>query len=65
MVSRSVIMRAMSTILEIEKAIEALSPDQRREVRDWINQYDGLVDAAASVFSLYDEEEGEGPQWHD
>lgn len=55
----------MSTVLEIEQAIEALSPDQRRELRDWINQYDGLVDAAASVFSLYDEEEGEGQQWRD
>ncbi|MDP1592140.1 MAG: hypothetical protein Q8M07_30550 [Prosthecobacter sp.] len=55
----------MSSVLEIEKAIEALAPEQRREVRDWLNEHDGLVDAAGSVFALYDAEEGEGQQWHD
>lgn len=55
----------MSTVLEIEKAIEALPLEQRREVREWLEEYDGLTSSAASTFALYDQEEGDAQQWED
>jgi hypothetical protein len=56
---------SMSTVLEIEKAIEQLSPEQLAELRDWFDEYAELVAASASVLDLYDAEEGEGQQWQE
>ncbi len=55
----------MSTVLEIERAIEQLPPEQLTELRDWFDEYAGTLAASASVFDLYDREEGEGQQWED
>lgn len=58
-------LKLMSTVLEIEKAIEQLPASQLAELRDWFDEYSGMLAASASVFALYDEEEGEGQQWED
>jgi hypothetical protein len=58
-------MHLMSTVLEIEKAIEKLPPQQLHELREWFENYDAMIAASASVFALYDQEEGEGQQWED
>ncbi|MFN7562438.1 MAG: hypothetical protein ACK5TH_11715 [Prosthecobacter sp.] len=55
----------MSTVLEIEKAIERLPGEQLGELREWFAEYDATVSASASVFAMYDAEEGEGQQWED
>ena len=40
----------MTTLMEIERAIEELP---------------AMLESTASVFAIYDEEEGEGTQWHE
>ena len=55
----------MSTVLEIEKAIESLSTEEMRQLFAWIEEKQAMVAATATMFTLYDEEEGEGQQWHD
>jgi hypothetical protein len=55
----------MSTVLEIEKAIEGLSPDERRQLFAWMEEQQAMLAATASTFALYDEEEGYGEQWHE
>jgi hypothetical protein len=51
---------AMSTVLEIEKAIEKLPPGEFSQLREWPAEREAMLAASASVFSHYDDEEGEG-----
>ena len=55
----------MSTVAEIESAIEHLPIEQMREVAAWLEEYQASLNASASVFDLLDAEEGEGDQWHE
>ena len=55
----------MTTVAEIESAIEHLPIEQVREVAAWLEEYQSTIDASAQVFALLDAEEGEGDQWHD
>lgn len=56
---------SMSTVAEIESAIERLPIDQVREVAAWLEEYQATINASAEVFAMLDAEEGEGDQWHD
>ena len=47
----------MSTVAEIETAIEKLSPQQISELVVWLEERQRLAAAAESLFQLYDEEE--------
>lgn len=55
----------MSTVLEIEKAIEQLPREQLLQLREWFDEYAALSSASTNVFRVYDAEEGEGQQWED
>ena len=55
----------MSTVLEIEKAIESLSAEEMRRLFAWMEEKQAMLAATASTFSLYEEEEEEGDQWHE
>ena len=55
----------MSTVLEIEKAIETLPPEELGKLREWFAEREATLAASASVFALYDWEEAEGQQWED
>jgi hypothetical protein len=47
----------MSTVTEIETAIEKLPPEKVEELAAWLDEYRQTINAAAAVFALYDEEE--------
>jgi hypothetical protein len=55
----------MSTVAEIESAIERLPIKQVREVAAWLDEYQATINASAEVFAKLDAEEGQGDQWHD
>jgi hypothetical protein len=55
----------VSTVAEIESAIERLPANQVRVLAAWLEEYQATIEASAEVFSLLDEEEGKGDQWHD
>ncbi len=55
----------MSTVAEIESAIERLPSEQVREIAAWLEQYQSTIDASATVFSQLDAEEGAGEQWQE
>lgn len=55
----------MSTVLEIEKAIEALPKEEFGKLREWFAEREASLAASGSVFAAYDAEEGEGRQWED
>lgn len=55
----------MSTVAEIESAIERLPMDQMREVAAWLDEYQATINASAEVFSMLDAEEGKGNPWTD
>lgn len=55
----------MSTVAEIESAIEKLPADQVRELAAWLEEYQATIHASGQVLSLLDAEEGPGEQWHD
>jgi hypothetical protein len=55
----------MSTVAEIESAIEQLPVEQVREVAAWLDEYQATINASAAVFSMLDSEEGEGGQWRE
>lgn len=55
----------MSTVAEIESAIEKLSIEEVSELAEWIQDYQATVYASSQVFSLLDSEEGPGEQWRD
>lgn len=47
----------MSTVAEIEAAIEKLPPADYRELLAWIEEHQAMVGASEALFALYDEEE--------
>lgn len=47
----------MSTVAEIEAAIEKLPPVEFGELLAWIEEYQAMVGASQALFALYDEEE--------
>lgn len=55
----------MSTVAEIESAIEQLPVEQVREVAAWLEEYQAALQASAAVFSMLDAEESEGDQWRE
>jgi hypothetical protein len=55
----------MTTVAEIESAIERLPTPQVREVAAWLDEYQATINASTEVFAILDAEEGEGDQWHD
>lgn len=46
----------MSSVAEIESAIERLSPAQVEELAAWLDQYREMIHAAGGVFAMYDRE---------
>ena len=54
----------MSTVAEIEAAIERLPIEQMREVAAWLDEYQATVNSSSEVFAMLDAEEGKGDQWH-
>jgi hypothetical protein len=57
--------KSMTTVAEIESAIEHLPIQQVREVAAWLDQYQATINASAEVFAMLDAEEGQGDQWHE
>jgi hypothetical protein len=56
----------MSTVLEIEAAIEKLPAAEFGRLLAWIEEYQATVNASAAVFSMLDaEENGSGEQWRE
>lgn len=55
----------MSTVLEIEKAIEGLPTREMLEVGQWIDERRSMMAASEAIFQMLDHEEGEeaGSQW--
>ncbi len=49
----------MSTVVEIEGAIERLSKAELSELARWFEEYQQLVFASSEIFALYDREEKE------
>jgi hypothetical protein len=52
----------MSTVAEIEAAIEKLPPAQLGELLAWLDERKGMTATADQLFSLYDEEERSNAQ---
>ncbi|HWZ95633.1 MAG TPA: hypothetical protein VNW30_10600 [Opitutaceae bacterium] len=48
---------AMSTVQEIETAIEKLSPQQQRELAAWYEERQALLNASDALLQVYDREE--------
>lgn len=55
----------MSTVAEIEAAIEHLPVEQMREIAAWLEEYQATINASAATFRGLDDEEGPGNQWQD
>jgi hypothetical protein len=55
----------ISTMIEIEKAIELLPTRELLEVAGWMNERTSLILASESMFQMLDGEEGSnaGNQW--
>ena len=47
----------MSSVAQIEAAIELLSPAHVAEVASWLEEYQQMIAASAEIFSMYDKEE--------
>ena len=47
----------MSTVAEIEAAIEKLPPTEFGELLAWLEEYQVMVGASEALFSMYDAEE--------
>jgi hypothetical protein len=47
----------MSSVAEIESAIERLSPAEVNQVAAWLEEYQQMINASATMFTLYDREE--------
>ncbi len=47
----------VSTIAEIEAAIEKLSPQEQAELAAWYEQRQALLNTADSLFQVYEDEE--------
>jgi hypothetical protein len=55
----------VSSVVEIEKAIESLPTAEMLEVAEWLESRRAMIGASESVFQMLDKEEGEdaGKQW--
>jgi len=55
----------MSTVAEIESAIEKLPTEQMLAVAAWLDEHKAMIHASEGVFAALDAEEGEaaGKQW--
>jgi hypothetical protein len=55
----------MSTVLEIEQAIEQLPTKELLEIAGWLDERTGMIVASESMFQMLDEEEDSnaGDQW--
>jgi hypothetical protein len=51
----------MSTVAEIETAVEKLPPQQLREFVAWFEERQALLNSSEALFRVYDEEEERGP----
>jgi len=49
----------MSTVAEIESAIEKLPPAEFSALLAWIEEYQAMVGASQTLFAMYDEEEAQ------
>jgi hypothetical protein len=49
----------MSTVAEIESAIERLPQPELSELAGWFDEYRQMVGASGEMFALYDREEEE------
>ena len=47
----------MSSVAEIESAIERLSPAELADLARWFEDYQQEINASAQVFTMYDREE--------
>ncbi len=47
----------MSTVVEIETAIQRLTPSEVAELSGWLSEYQQMIQASAEVFAMYDREE--------
>jgi len=50
----------MSTVAEIESAIEKLSPGEVAQLAAWLEEYQQMINASSQIFAMYDREEEEG-----
>ena len=55
----------MSTVAEIESAIEKLPTEQFLEVAAWLDDYRAMINVSEALFQSLDAEEGKtaGNQW--
>jgi hypothetical protein len=55
----------MSTVLEIETAIEKLPTAEMLEIAAWLDEQRAMIQASESMFAALDAEEGDdaGRQW--
>lgn len=51
------IVAGMSTVAEIETAIEKLSPAEQRELTAWFEERQALLNSSDALFRMYDQEE--------
>ena len=47
----------MSSVAEIEAAIERLDPAQVAELAAWFEEYQQMINASAEIFKMYEKEE--------
>lgn len=55
----------MTTVAEIEHAIEELAAPEVTELVRWLEERQLMLSASSDVFAMLDAEEGEGEQWHE
>ena len=51
--------------MEIEKAMEGLPSGEMQKLFSRVEEKQAMLDATASFLAIYDEEEGQGLQWHE
>ena len=47
----------MSTVAEIEAAIEKLPPTELSKLLAWLEEYQTMISASDALFAMYDKEE--------
>ena len=47
----------MSTVVEIESAIQRLPPSELNQLLAWLDDYRAMVGASEALFAMYDREE--------
>ena len=50
---------SMSSVANIETAIQRLSPAEVAELASWLEEYQQMISASAEMFALYDREESD------